>query len=96
MFPHILLLCDRQKQRNRLTKWYPDLEVQMKQGVVIEFLQVEKMAPIDIHWCLNDALMLNVCGDKALDVSTARWWGVYFSSGDSDVKDNLCSSLHTL
>jgi len=36
-----------------------DMEVQMKQRCVTEFLRVEKMAPTDIHWHL-----VNICGDK--------------------------------
>jgi len=56
-----------------------DTEVRMKQRSLIEFLHVEKIAPLDIHWCL-----LNVHGDQAVDV---RQWVVYFSSGDSDVKE---------
>ena len=39
----------------------------------------KKMAPIGIHWHL-----LNVCGDQPVDVSTMRWWVVYFSSGSND------------
>ena len=45
-----------------------DMEVHMKQKCGIEFLLVERMAPIDIHWCL-----LNVYGDQTVDVSTVRW-----------------------
>jgi len=41
-----------------------DMEVWIKQRCVIEFLHVEKMAPIDTHWHL-----LNVYGDHAVDVS---------------------------
>jgi hypothetical protein len=50
-----------------------------------EFLHVEK-ALTDIHQCL-----LNVSGDQTVDVSTVRWWVVYFSSGDSNLRDRPCS-----
>ena len=53
-----------------------DMEVCMEQRCVIQFLQAEKMAPIDIHQHL-----LNIYGDQTMDVSTVRWWVVYFSSG---------------
>ena len=56
-----------------------DMEVCMEQRCVIEFLQAEKMAPIDIHQHL-----LNIYGDQTMDVSTVRWWVVYFSSGSSN------------
>jgi len=46
---------------------------------VCEFLHAENIAFSDIHWCL-----LNVYGDQTVDVSTASWWLVHFSSGDSD------------
>jgi len=39
-------------------KMVSDLEVQMKQRCVNEFLHVQKIALIDIHGCL-----LNVCVD---------------------------------
>jgi len=45
-----------------------DMEVQMKQICVTEFLSVEKMARINIHQCL-----LNVHGDQTVNVSTVRW-----------------------
>ena len=59
-----------------------DMEVFRKQRCVIEFLHVEKVRSIDIHWHL-----LNIYGDQTVDVSTVRWWVVCFSSGDSDTKD---------
>ena len=52
-----------------------DMEVCMKQKCVTEFLDVENMAPIDIHWCL-----LNVYGNQQVVVSTVRQWVVRFSS----------------
>ena len=55
-----------------------DMEVQMKQRCVIEFLHVENMAPTNIHQWL-----LNVDGDQTVDVSTVRQWAVHFSSGNS-------------
>jgi len=42
-----------------------DMEMCMKQRCVIEFFHVEKVAPIDIHWCL-----LDIYGDQTVDVST--------------------------
>lgn len=48
---------------------------------VIEFFHEDKNAPIDIRRCL-----LNVYGDKTMDVSTVRRWMVRFNSGDSDVR----------
>jgi len=48
-----------------------DTKVWVKQRCVIEFLYAEKMAPIDIHWCL-----LNINGDQIVDVSTVRLWVV--------------------
>jgi len=47
--------------------------------VWIEFLHVEKMAPVDIHQHL-----LNVSGEQTVDVSIVRRWVACFSSGDSD------------
>jgi len=53
-----------------------DIEVHRKQRCVTEFLHVgEKMAPTD----------------EPVGISTVSWWVVHFSSGDSDVKDKLCS-----
>ena len=39
----------------------------------------KKTAPTDIH-----QHFLNTYGDQTVDVSTARWWVVCFSSGDTD------------
>ena len=50
------------------------------------FSMWKKIAPIDIHWHL-----LNVYGDQTLDVSTVRQRVVHFSSGDSNMKNKLCS-----
>jgi len=44
-------------------------------------LNVEKIAPIDIHWHL-----MNVYRDQTVNVSTVRQWVLYFNSGDSDMK----------
>ena len=70
-----------------------DMEVQMKQICVTEFLSVEKMARINIHQCL-----LNVHGDQTVNVSTVRWWVVHFISVNSSVKDKphsgqLCTAV---
>ena len=51
------------------------METCMKQRCSTEFLHAEKMAPIDIHWCL-----LSVSGDQTVDVSTVRWKVVHFSN----------------
>ena len=43
---------------------------------------MEKMAPVDIHWCL-----LNIYVNQTGDVSTVKWWVACFSRGNSNVKD---------
>ena len=71
-----LLLCDRwQTAEGQSDRMASDMEVQMKQKCATEFLHVEKMAAIHIHWCL-----LNVYGDQRVDVSTVRRWMVCLSS----------------
>ena len=59
-----------------------DMEMQMKQRTATEFLYEEKIAPKDIHQHL-----LNTYGGQRVGVSTVTQWVVYFSSGDSNVKD---------
>ena len=49
-----------------------EMEVWMKQRCVTEFLHVEKIAPIDIHWCL-----LNFDGDQTVDVSSEAVGGTF-------------------
>ena len=44
-----------------------DMEVRMEQRCDTEFLHAEKMAPTDIHQCLQ-----RVYGDQTVDVSTVR------------------------
>ena len=78
-FSYILLPCERWQQRGILS-W----KCVWSRGV--PFLHVEKMAPIDIHWCL-----LYVYGDQTVDVSTVRQWVVRFSRSNSNVKDKPCS-----
>jgi len=56
-----------------------DMEVQLKQMCVIEFLHEEEFVPVSIHWLLQ-----NVYGDQKVDVSTVRLWVVHFSSDYSD------------
>ena len=70
-----------------------EMDLHMKQRHVIEFLHVEKIAPIVVHQYL-----LNVYGDQTVDVSTVRQWILYFSIGDSNVKDILDDDapLHTM
>lgn len=46
-----------------------DIEVSMIQRYRFEFPCAEKMAPIDIHWCL-----LNIYGDQIVDVRAVRSW----------------------
>ena len=48
-------------------KMMSDMEMQMKQRCVTEFLHAEKNAPIDIHQCLQ-----NVYGEQIVDVNTLR------------------------
>jgi len=72
-----------------------DMKVHMKQRCGIEFLLVEKVIPIDIHWHL-----LNVDGDQRVNVSTLRLWVMHFSSDASDMKDKPhsrwpCTALRT-
>jgi len=50
----------------------------MKQRGGIELLHVEKIIPFDIN-----PPFLNIYGDKAVDVSTVKWWVVHFNSGGS-------------
>jgi len=42
-------------------------------------LNVEKVAPIDIHWHLP-----NISRDQTVDVSSVRWWVVHFSIDDGN------------
>ena len=56
-----------------------NMEVQMKQRHVIEFLHEEEIAPPDIHHCF-----LDIYGDQTADV---RWWVLSFSSGDNNMKN---------
>ena len=72
----ILLLCDRWQQRDSLSKWYLTDTLSLRGGT--EFFHVETKAHTDIPQCL-----LNIYGDQPVDVSTVRWWVVYFSSDDS-------------
>jgi len=51
----------------------------MKQKCGTEFLQIEKIAPTDVHWHL-----LNIDVDQTVDVSIARQWVVCFWSVDTD------------
>ena len=55
-----------------------DMEVWMKQRCITEFLKKKKTAASDIH-----RYLLNDYGDQTGDVSTAQWWVVHFSSGNS-------------
>ena len=57
------------------------MKVCMKQRGGIELLHVEKIIPFDIN-----PPFLNIYGDKAVDVSTVKWWVVHFSSGGSDMR----------
>jgi len=55
----------------RSDRMVSDMEVQMKQRCVTEFLHAEKIAPTDIHGHLQ-----NVSRDQTLAVSTVRRWVV--------------------
>jgi len=67
-----------------------DVELHMKQRCEIEFFRVEKMAHIDIHWCL-----LNTYGDQTVDVSTVRQWVECFSSDYSNSGSPLLVLIFT-
>ena len=55
---------------------------------VTEFLLVDRMAPIGIHWCL-----LNISGDWPVDVSTVRQWVVCFISGRAQLLHHKTKSI---
>jgi len=61
-------------------KMVSDVNMHMKQKCVIKILHAEKIALIDIYWCL-----LNIYGDLTVDGSTVRQWVACFtiSGGDS-------------
>jgi len=59
-------------------KMVSDMEAYTKKWCVTEFLNEEKMAPIDIHWHL-----LNIYRDQIVNVSTVDG---AFSSGNSNKK----------
>jgi len=64
-----------------------NMEVHMKQKCVMEFLHMEKMAPTDVHRHL-----LNAYRDHTVDgCKHSEGWGVYFSSGDRNMKDKTHS-----
>ena len=60
----------------------PIMDVRQKQRCVVEFLNAEGVAPIDIH-----RRLANVYGAEAVDVSTVRRWVRRFEGGDTDVYD---------
>ena len=64
-------------------------EVRFKQRAVTEFLTVGKVPPIEIH-----RRMQAVCGDRCVDVSTARRWVRRFKNGElgqADLSDKTRS-----
>ena len=67
-----------------------DVELHMKQRCRTGFVHAEKMAPVDIHWCL-----LHVYGDRTVDVSTVKQWVAHFSSGDSTSRSSLLVQVFT-
>lgn len=67
--------------REQSDKMLSDKEEHIKHKCVTEFLCTEKIAPIRIHQ------LLSVSGDRTVDVSTAKQWVVYFSSGNCNMKD---------
>ena len=85
MFCYILLLCNRWKQRGSLTTWHLTWKCVWSKGVSLNS-STQKMAPVNIYQCL-----LNVYGAHTVAVSTVRQWLVWFSSGNSNVKDKPCS-----
>jgi len=64
-----------------------DMEVQMKQKSVTEFLHAEKMAPTDIH-----RRLLNVNGDQTVGVGTMRG-GCCISAVMTAVHVHWCRSV---
>ena len=67
-----------------------DMKMRMKKRCDTGFLDVENMAPIDIHWCL-----LNVYENQQVVSSTVRQWVVCFSSSNNDSGSHLLVQLLT-
>ena len=64
-------------------------DVRFKQRAVIEFLTMEKVAPIEIHRRMQAAY-----GDQFVDVSTVRGWVRRFKDGElgqADLSDKTRS-----
>mgnify|MGYP001853049645 CR=1 FL=1 len=64
-----------------------NMEVCMKQRSIMEFLHLEKKHTHPY------SSMLTLCWWRTVDVSTVRWWVLYFSRGKSNMKDKTCSGL---
>ena len=67
-----------------------EMEVCVKQRCGTEFLCAEKMAPGDIHWCLQNAY-----GHQTVNVSTVRWWWQWqwFTSTGADAYNCSAQAL---
>ena len=86
-----IAFCCHVTDGNRGAVWQmvSDMEEQMKQSLEFNSSRWKKIVSIDICWHRN--------GDQTIDVSIARWRVVCLYSGDSNMKDKLCSihSCHT-
>ena len=69
-----------------LQRNFCQIDLHQKQRCVIEFLNVEKVQPINIHKHL-----VNVYSSKTVHVSMVRRWVCCFQSGDRDVSNKPCS-----
>jgi hypothetical protein len=68
------------------SKMVSDMEVGKTQRFVIEFLHVERLAPIDIH-----RRLMNIYGDTTVGVNTLRRWVVRFIGSNTVMRDRLHS-----
>lgn len=59
-------LCDRWQQSGT-DRMASDIEAWIKQGYKTEFFHVEKITPVHTNQCL-----MNIAGDKTVNVSTER------------------------
>jgi transposase len=59
-----------------------DIDVRLKQRCVIEFLDGEHIAPIELHQRLK-----NFYGEQTVDISTVRRWIRRVSDAVSELKD---------
>ena len=68
-YPVTFCCCVTDVSRGAVWQNGSDVEVQMEQRVGIEFPHAERIAPIDIHWCL-----LNVHVNQQVDVAYCQGW----------------------